>query len=90
MDPWGGGSNVCKIANARVMTKSLISMIIRGLRSGKQIKEIVRLSGATHENVRIILHRYPEVNKVSVETYRLRHPEKEPPGKKLANVLREV
>lgn len=84
-----------ELSKARAATKEVIAFVIRCLRSGKSPKEIAAMSlhigvKISHENIRIILFRYPEVHEVYVSTYSLRHPDKIPPSKRIANALREV
>lgn len=86
----GGVHHLPAIEKARFITRAIIAEIIRYLRSGKSIKEIVMLTKETHENVRIILHRYPEVHKIYVDTRSLRHTDKEPTVKPSTTHLREV
>lgn len=79
-----------EVERARFITKAIIASIVRGLRSGKSPKEIATLTGETHENIRVIIHRYRDVHDVFVKTYSLRNPHKDNVPPKMANSLREV
>ena len=70
------------LANARPLTREIAAEIARCLRSGKSLKETAWITRETYENVRVILHRYPEVRRslLSDDKPAL----KEPPAKKLA------
>jgi hypothetical protein len=85
-----GGLLIPAVAQARLITKAIIAAIVRGLRSGKSPKEIAMMTGETHENVRVIIHRYREVHAIFVATYHKRNPHKESVPPKMANSIREV
>lgn len=90
MDFPGGDCFLPELRNARDITKAIIAVIVRGLRAGKSPKEIAMMSGETHANIQIIIHRYRDVHDVFIKTYRLRNPHKETLPPKMAHSLREV
>lgn len=87
---WRRGVCLPEIAKARLITKPIIAAIIRGLRAGKSPKEIMAMTGSSYEYIRLLMYRYPEVHKVFLETYRLRHPDKEDLPPRYKTSLREV
>lgn len=74
----------------REQTKEVVASVIRHLRAGKAPKEIAFIMKLKWSNVQIIIYRHRQARSVFIETYHLRHPDKEGPPSKIIHPLNQA